>query len=130
MSEREDIILADIMCKRYGKKKGLETPEKYWSLPVWKVFFKEQVLAANRLLKIYPFEVILSTVNNERVKWCFTLYYHGLKQILVEEMHKYEVRLKKEKVAVEKFIKREEVKEITSAPEILSERETLRNRLD
>lgn len=128
--QRPAAHLADIMCLRRGKKEGIPTPPKYWSLPEWKSYYKHQILAANRLLKIYPFEVIVAAINNKKCNWIYSLFYPGLNQVLEEENARYERRLKIEEHNLKKEIEREEIKEITSAPQILQNNSSLRHRLD
>lgn len=129
--KREDTYLADIMCKRQGKKKGIPTPEGYWNLPDWKLEYRTQILAANRLLKIYPFDVVLAAVNNKKMSWVYSLHYPGLKQVLTEELGRYERKLKREENIKEKLVNREETIQSNTAPLILEDnRETLRNKLD
>lgn len=127
---RNDVFLADIMCKRKGKKENIPTPPGYWSMPEWKIFFKQQILAANKLMKIYPFEVLVAAVNNKKTNWIYSLHYPGLKQILLEENSRYERSQKREEQQREKMSKREEVVQTNNAPVIFEDEDSLRNRLD
>ncbi len=118
------------MCKRKGKKENIPTPPGYWSMPEWKIFFKQQILAANKLMKIYPFEVLVAAVNNKKTNWIYSLHYPGLKQILLEENSRYERSQKREERQREKMSKREEVVQTNNAPVIFEDEDSLRNRLD
>ena len=128
--KRYDTYLADIMCKRKGKKENKPTPPGYWNSDEWQLYFKQQILGANRLLKVYPFEVIISVLNSKKANWVFSLYYPGLNQLLADENHKYERKLKREEIIKAKMEQREETKQTEKAPEILSDQKSLRNRLD
>ncbi len=127
---RHDVFLADIMCKRKGKKENIPTPPGYWNMPEWKVFFKQQILAANKLMKIYPFEVVSAAINNKKTNWIYSLHYPGLKQILLEENSRYERKLKRDIQNQEKMSKREEIVQTDTAPVIFDDENSLRNRLD
>jgi len=118
------------MCKRRGKKENIPTPPSYWSMPDWKSYYKHQILAANRLLKIYPFEVIVNAVNNKKCTWIYSLFYPGLNQILIEENARFERKEKRAEVIAEKMSTREDTKQADTAPEILNDHSSLRSRLD
>lgn len=82
-------FLADMLCKRKGKKENIPTPLGYWSMPEWKIEYKKQILAANKFLKIYPLEVITKVLNDKKYSWVYSLYYPNLKQALEVEMERH-----------------------------------------
>lgn len=133
MKEKPGPFLADVMCQRYAKANNIPIGVKYWNNAEWKIRYKKEILAAARLLKIYPFEVICSAINNKKISWVYTLYFPGLKQVLEEEFAKYErnrmieeKRLEKEKSSQDE-VKRESKEE---APTILGQSKSLKNFLD
>lgn len=131
-NEREDIFLAKLMCERQGKAKKKPLGVAYWNTDEWKLEFKKQLFAANKLLKIYPFEVITAAVNGKKMSWVYSLNYPGLKQVLEEENFKYErkqvieqkLNEEKAKTKVDEFVHTE------SAPVILNDKKSLKSRLD
>lgn len=129
-NEREDVFLARLMCERKGKKDNIPLGIAYWNRPEWKMFFKQQILAANSLLKIYPFQVVIAAVNNKKVNWTYSLRAPQLKQILIEENAKYERKLVIEEKRIERDEKREEIIQSETAPVIMEEAKSLRSRLD
>ncbi len=129
--EREGAYLANIMCERRAKSEKIPLPPNYWNTPEWRVLFKRQVIAANSLLKIYPFEVVKSTIANKKVAWVWSLSSPALHQILLEEMAKFERQIKKDIQIQEKLDKREDTTKIEQAPVIFeTPKKSLRNRLD
>ncbi len=130
-NEREDRYLADIMCKRKSKKDGIPLPLAYWNITFpfnWKLFYRQQLMAANSLLKIYPFSVITATISNKKVDWCYSLRFPGLKQILEEEQSKYE----RKKLIEESKPKKVEVhvESTEQAPMIMETGKSLKSKLD
>ncbi len=131
-TDREDIFLAKLMCERQGKAKKIPLGVAYWNTKDWKLEFKKQILAANKLLKIYPFSVICLAVNNKKMSWVYSLNYPGLKQILEEELNRYERKLVIEAKREEHKAKTEEfeIVQTEQAPTILDEKKSLKSRLD
>ncbi len=126
-------FIADLLCKRMGKKKDIPTPPGYWSMPEWKVEYKKKILEANKFLKVYPLTVIIAVLNDKKLTWVYSLYSPAIKQPLEFEMEKHlrgivrEEHLKeKERIAAQtEFVNTE------SAPIILESGEkSLKNRLD
>ena len=125
-------FIADLLCKRKGKKENIPTPPGYWSMPEWKVEYKKQILSANKFLKVYPLEVIVAVLNDKKLNWVYSLYCPSLKQALEVEMERYSRSIVREEHLREK----EELSKINSfestesAPIILEDKISLRNRLD
>lgn len=82
--------LAELMCSRLAAKRKQKLPQKFWSLPEWKLLFKQQKIAAYSLLKIYSSDVVIKAVKRKDVEWIYSLRYPGLNQICVEEEAKIE----------------------------------------
>ena len=88
--------LAEIMCNRQAIKKKERLPDKFWNTPKWKMPFKQQILAAHALLKIYEPDEIIAGIMRKDAQWIFSLRFPGLNQIILEEkdrLDKLKVRL-------------------------------------
>lgn len=97
----------------------------------WKILFKRQIIAANSLLKVYPFEVIKAAIFHKKNTWIWSLTSPALKQPLLEEMARFEKQIIKDEHITLKLKKKEESIQIERAPEILEDKViSLRNRLD
>lgn len=127
--ERPDIYLAKLMCKRQGKKKNIALSITFWNDSNWKLEFKTQIMAANRLMKIYPFEVICSSVGGKN-DWIYSLNYPGLKKILHEENIKFETKKEIQTKIEEKKKVKVEVESKEEAPPIIGKKKTLGSKLD
>lgn len=125
-------FIADLLCRREGKKRNIPTPPDYWRMEEWKLKYKKHILQANTFLKIYPFEVITAVLLDKKFDWVYSLYYPGLKQPLAEENGRYERKLamKEERERVKSAKTEERVDSTGEAPTILGGTTSLRNRLD
>ena len=85
-------FLAELVCLRYGKKKHLPTPPRFWNLPEWRKLYGRQIQLAHGLLKLFSFESILSALASPEASWVFSLSFPGLVDII--KLH--EARLVKE----------------------------------
>ena len=63
--------ITEILCGKIAYKKGQELPNHFWKLPEWNKIFRQQIPAANKLLKKYSFFVILKALRDKRV-WGLT----------------------------------------------------------
>lgn len=123
-------FIADLLCKREGKKCNIPTPPSYWNMPEWKVKYKRRILEANKFLKVYPFEVITTVLLSKKFDWVYSLHYPGLIQPLDEENGRYQRKQIMIEKREEKKAEREEVVSTGLAPVILEEGKSLRSRLD
>jgi hypothetical protein len=123
-------FIADLLCRRKGKKENLPTPPGYWSQPEWKIEYKRNILSANKFLKIYPFEVITKVLLSKKFDWVYSLYFPGLKQPLEEENSRYERGLAIQQEREQRKEKVEEVFIQDQAPVIFGKNNSLKSRLD
>lgn len=77
--------IAEIMCNRQALKKKERLPDKFWNTPKWRIPFKQQIIAANSLLKIYEPDEIIAAIMRKDAQWIFSLRFPGLNQIILEE---------------------------------------------
>lgn len=82
--------LAEIMCIRMARKNKETLPVKFWNTPKWKMPYKQQIIAANALLKIYEPEHIIAAVNRKDCQWIYSLRFPGLNQKILEEKDRIE----------------------------------------
>ena len=91
--------LAEVMCIRYAQKNGLTIGPKFWNLPAFRLFYKNQLLAAHSLLKVYTFEAIIKAIDRKEYSWVYSLRFKGLTQGIVEEQSKIDaIKTKIEKI--------------------------------
>ena len=78
-------LIAEKICERAAKRKGQTLKEHFWSEPIWKNFFKMQLLQANALLKTYSIEAILRSLDDKRLLSLFSLRSPLLDPILADK---------------------------------------------
>lgn len=128
--EQPAVYLAKLMCERKAKKEKIPISPGYWNDKDWQKFFKEQIIAANALLKIYPFEVISASVKTKKMDWVYSLRYPGLKQVLIDENAKYEKKIEFARKKEENSKPKAEIIQTEQAPIIVNDKKSLGNRLD
>lgn len=66
--------VAEIMCLRNAQNKNKGSlPYKFWNKKPWNWTFKRQLLAATKLLKEYPEEVLVKAVDSPEFSRIFSL---------------------------------------------------------
>lgn len=60
--------LSEMICERQAARNGTQLPARFWTRPEWRGPFHQQVVQANRLLKLYDPEAIFGALGeNPRV---------------------------------------------------------------
>ena len=77
-------LLTEIVVERFAKKKGKKLPPKFWTNLEWKQQYRQQIVAANALLKLYSLEAILNALNG-KCDWCYSLRTNQLKNEIAKE---------------------------------------------
>jgi hypothetical protein len=81
-------LIAEIMVTREAAKKKLSLPYKFWNLIEWKKKYKNQILGANSLLKVYSAEAILRALKRKECSWQYSIRANGISDICDEEQRK------------------------------------------
>lgn len=74
--------LAELICRRYFGKDGIDLPTKFWHDIRYAKHYKLQIIKANALLKIYKFEAILAALNSKEGKNIWSLTASWLEPII------------------------------------------------
>lgn len=95
--------LTELVCSRlYKKKEGKQAQAGFWSdSHYWTNQYKNQIIKANTLLRMYNFNVICRVLEQE--SWCFSLHNKQLSQKFVDEQKKYDTKtntLKDKKIEI------------------------------
>lgn len=93
--------LTELVCSRlYKKKEGKSAKPGFWSdNHFWTKQYKNQIIKANTLLRMYDFNVICRVLEDEA--WCFSLHNKQLSQKFIDKQK--EVDQKKEAWADKKI---------------------------
>ena len=61
--------LTEVICARISKRDNKELPVKFWNNPIWAKVFKQQIAAANSLLKKYLMKSIMDALAKEKTAY-------------------------------------------------------------
>lgn len=88
--------LTECLCWLVAKQEKKELPEKFWNQPYWNKFFRRQVGLANKLLKDYDVEVVISALKDRRL-WNLKSFgaKYKLEPILKEKQKSFDIQKSK-----------------------------------
>tara|TARA_R110000824_G_scaffold231356_9_gene419208 strand:+ start:3127 stop:3600 length:474 start_codon:yes stop_codon:yes gene_type:complete len=102
--------IAEMMCLRNAENKNVGSlPYKFWNKKPWDWTFKRQLIAANKILKDCPEEVLVKAVGSPEFKRIFSLNSPRAKTIVNKYRSQYIIdqETKKDKVNKNLDIKKE-----------------------
>ena len=91
------------MCVRQATKQKVRLSERFWENNSWKVTYKQHILAANQLLKIFEPQAIINALNQKECNWITSLRVKALTQCIMRESEK----LEQERIRLEKIYQKE-----------------------
>ena len=65
--------LAELAVTRYAKHLRVPLPFKFWNTDEWKKEYRQQIIAANSLLKLFEPEVLLAVLESKDGNWIYSL---------------------------------------------------------
>lgn len=83
--------IAELMVTRLAHHKCINLPYKFWNTPEWKKLFKQELIKANALLKIYEPEAIIGVLHRKENEWIHSLLYPRLNDMILEEQRKLDL---------------------------------------
>lgn len=83
--------IAEFICEKKALINKEILKERFWSNPVWAKFYKQQILAANGLLKIYKPEAIINALKSRQAYRIFSLRAPHLDAIIDAEQRKIDL---------------------------------------
>lgn len=90
-------FLTEIVCKRKADKEKKFLPARFWSSPLWKSHYLQQIAAASRLLKFFSVEEVLAGLESKEGNWIWSLS----SPQLVDIINKYKAVKKIEDIKIE-----------------------------
>lgn len=85
-------FVTELICEKKAQIDKKDLPAKFWNLPHWKSFFRQQILVANGLLKIYNEVPVIRAVKASY--GLYSLRAPQLDNLLKAEQHKWELEQK------------------------------------
>lgn len=89
--------ITELICEKKAQKNKKDLPNEFWNLPEWKKFYKQQILAACGLLKIYDDKAIIRALQNKAAWSIYSLRAPHLDDIIKEEQRLLELEQEKVK---------------------------------
>lgn len=118
-------LIAEIMVTREIRKKEKCVPFKFWNNEPWKKKFKQQIIAANSMLKLYEPAAILAALARKECSWQYSLRANGIADVIEEEQNKIFLQRK----SIEESTKVETNDTLSFRP-IISGQKSKKSRLD
>jgi len=81
-------LITDRLMENIAKKEGKILPIAYWELEEYKKVYVRHIVGANKLLKKYPQEAILSALGDPSAKWIFYFENPKLKPLIEKYLRK------------------------------------------
>lgn len=83
--------LTEALCFLVARQRKIDLPDKFWENDDWAKFFRHQIVLANKLLKEYDINAILSALKDWRIKNKIRSF--GGKHILVPVIKEYQRKI-------------------------------------
>lgn len=80
--------ITELICEKKAKSQKKELPNKFWNLPEWQKFYRQQILAATSLLRLYKAKAIIAALNNKEAWNIYSLRAPQLDAIIEGESRK------------------------------------------
>lgn len=81
-------LITEIVITNLAKKQKKVLPEKFWNSPDWKKTYKQEIILANSLLKVYPEQAVINAVSRSDTNWMTSLRIKKWVDYIKEEMQK------------------------------------------
>lgn len=100
--------ITEFVCERKAQN---DLPLKFWQLPEWNKYFRNQITAANQLLKDFEVKAILQALRDKRAKRIFSLRAPWLREIVEEKQQQLTLAKAKIDERLEEEIKEQQEEE-------------------
>jgi len=78
-------FITEMICEKKAQKDKLDLHYRFWTSPKWSKFFRDQIAAANKLVKEYEPLAIIKALNDPKAKNIYSLRAPFLKPIIVDK---------------------------------------------
>jgi hypothetical protein len=89
------------LCVIIARRTKKELPSRFWQLPEWAKLFRNQICAANKLLKTYSPNAIVAALRDKRLYRLYSLRSPSLPSILDEYQKVVDFKNSQEKQVIE-----------------------------
>lgn len=78
-------FITELICLNKARSQKIDLETKFWEIPSWEKFFRQQIPAANKLLKSYDAVAIVKALKTYKGKRVFSLRAPFLLPIIQEQ---------------------------------------------
>lgn len=82
-------FLCEIICEKKASTEGKELPRSFWQLPEWLKYYKQQLVAANSLLKKFEWQAVSRALRDKSMYKCWSLRSPFLLKVIEKENAKF-----------------------------------------
>lgn len=93
--------ITELICRRMADKDKEELPFKFWNRGKWRSIYRQQIIAAHGLLKIYDEEAIIAALLSKKGERIYSLRFKGLDDLIKIEQEKIDKFDKKDIKTIE-----------------------------
>jgi hypothetical protein len=84
-------FITEMICEKKASIQRKQIGQHFWKLPEWASFYRQQILAANGLLKIYSEKAIIAALQSKPAYRIFSLRAPHLDAIIEAEQRKIDL---------------------------------------
>lgn len=84
--------ITELICEKKARKDGGDLPQEFWKQDKWASYFRQQIVSANGLLRIYDAQAIIRALKSNASFSIFSLRAPHLDDIIKKEQAALEVQ--------------------------------------
>ena len=90
--------IVETLCENVAIRAKVELPQRFWQLPEWEEFFKNQIPQANKLVKRFAVRDIVAALKSYKGVTVYSLRAPYLLKLIQTEARKSQAQSKQEKI--------------------------------
>jgi hypothetical protein len=88
--------LAELMCEKSARQKGVDLPDRFWNNPQWNRVFRRHIAQLHRLLQRFQVEAVVRAFHDQRTSGFLSFGNKRFLPIIAEHAKKLEQVKKRE----------------------------------
>jgi len=65
--------ITELICEKKAQKEGKDLPQTFWKIASWSGYFRQQIVVANGLLRLYSEKAIIKALKSQKAYNIFSL---------------------------------------------------------
>ncbi len=83
-------LLVEIVLNRKALKQKRTLVDRFWNLPEWRSQYRQQIISAHSILKLFPLEAVVAALDCRDGNWIYSLSYPKLIELVKREQSRLE----------------------------------------